>query len=131
MLAFEAELAHLPRSLINALWTAVDRLPAMTWKPSDQHDKQIRRWMESKGWEVTRTNYDPGQQIYAWRHDVRGGPSPTLRISRQVLESYPAFVLLYHLDELKVARAMRAQPEARLVVVQNDSKVSTALLEQG
>jgi hypothetical protein len=40
-------------------------------------------------------------------------------------------VLLYHLDELKVARAMRAQPEARLVVVQNDSKVSTALLEQG
>jgi hypothetical protein len=50
---------------------------------------------------------------------VRGGPSPTLRISRQVLESYPAFVLLYHLDELKVARAMRAHPEARLIVVQN------------
>jgi hypothetical protein len=26
MLAFEAELAHLPRSLVNALWEAHDRL---------------------------------------------------------------------------------------------------------
>jgi hypothetical protein len=28
LLAFEAELAHLPRALIAALWTARDRLPA-------------------------------------------------------------------------------------------------------
>lgn len=49
------------------------------------------------------------------------------RISRQVLEDYPAFVVVHHLDELKVAQAMRARPEARLVVVQ---KGSTVVLEE-
>lgn len=39
---------------------------------------------------------------------------PTLRISRQVLESFPAFVV-YHLDQLKVAQAMR---QARLLMLQ-------------
>jgi hypothetical protein len=80
--------------------------------------------MKARGWEVTRTNYDSERQVYAWRHDVRGGPSPTLRVSRSVLEQYPAFVVLYHLDQLKVAQAMRARPEARLVVVQNGTKVA-------
>ena len=79
--------------------------------------------MKSKGWEVTRTNYDFDREIYAWRHDVRGSSCPTLRISRQVLEDYPAFVVIHHLDQLKVARAMRAHPETRLVVLQRDSTV--------
>jgi hypothetical protein len=60
----------------------VGLLGAMPWQPSGEHDKEIRRWMKSKGWEVTRTIYDSDWGIYAWRHDVRGGPSPTLRISR-------------------------------------------------
>lgn len=47
-----------------------------------------------------------------------------LRISRHVLEHYPAFVVLYHLDQCRVAQAIRARPEARLVVVQNGAKVS-------
>lgn len=59
-------------------------------------------------------NYDPNREVYAWRHDVRGSPSPTLRISRQ---DYPAFAVLYHLDQLKVAQAIRADPAARLVVL--------------
>jgi len=41
-----------------------------------------------------------------------------------VLESYPAFVVLYHLDELKVARAIRAQPEAHVVVAQKGLTVA-------
>jgi hypothetical protein len=49
---------------------------------------------------------------------------PTLRAdTTEVIESYPAFVLLYHLDELKVVKAMRAQPNSRLVVVQKGSTV--------
>ena len=95
----------------------------MTWKPSADVDREVRSWMKAKGWEVTRVNYDSDRQVYAWRHDVRGGPSPTLRISRQVLESYPAFVLRYHLDELNLARAMRARPESRLVVMEKGSTV--------
>jgi hypothetical protein len=79
--------------------------------------------MAAKGWEVTRTHYDFSREIYAWRHDVRGGPSPTLRISRRVLEEYPAFVVAHHLEELKVAQAMRARPGARLIVVQNGFRV--------
>jgi CheY-like chemotaxis protein len=94
-----------------------------TWKPPEDIDRAVRAWMKGRDWEVSRTNYDTEQEVYAWRHDVRGGPSPTLTISRNVLESYPAFVLLYHLDQLKVANIMRAQPEARLVVVQKGSAV--------
>jgi hypothetical protein len=75
-------------------------------------------------WEVTRTNYDFDREIYAWRHQQAGGKPPTLRIARYVLEHYPAFVVLYHLDQLKVAQAMRARPAARLVVVENGEKVS-------
>jgi hypothetical protein len=95
----------------------------MNWKPSDDVDRDVRSWMNAKGWNVTRVNYDSDRKIYTWRHDVRGGSSPTLRISRQLLEGYPAFVLLYRLDELKVARAMRAQPEACFVLVQKGSTV--------
>lgn len=84
--------------------------------------------MKARGWDVSRTNYDPDREVYAWRHDVRGVPSPTLRISRQVLESYPAFAVLYHLDQLKVAQAMRADPEARLLMLQ---KGTAGVLEEG
>jgi CheY-like chemotaxis protein len=108
--------------------TAVAPIPSMTWKPTEDTDRAVQAWMKAKGWNVSRVNYDIDREVYAWRHDVRGGPSPTLRISRQVLESYPAFVLLYHLDELKVARTILAQPEARLVLVQNGTRVT---LEEG
>ena len=30
----------------------------MTWKPSEDHDREIRRWMTGKESEVTRTHYD-------------------------------------------------------------------------
>jgi hypothetical protein len=96
----------------------------MTCKPTEDTDREVRAWMKARGWEVSRVNYDLDREVYAWRHDVRQGPSPTLRISRHVLEAYPAFAVTYHLDQLKVGQAMRARPEARLVVVQNGSKVT-------
>jgi hypothetical protein len=130
LLAFEAELAHLPRSLISAVWDAFDTISAMTWKPGDDVNLEVRGWMKAKGWEVSRTSYDAEREVYAWRHNVRGGPSPTLRIARQVLEDCPAFVVVYHLDQLKVAQAMRRHPDARLVVVQSGSNVTTALLDE-
>jgi hypothetical protein len=96
----------------------------MMCKPSQDIDEEVRGWMKARGWEVTRTNYDLDREVYAWRHDVHGGPSRTLRISRPVLDDYPAFVVLYHLDQLKVAHAMRANPAARLGVVQEGPGVS-------
>jgi hypothetical protein len=96
----------------------------MTWKPSTYVDEGIRRWVRAKGWEVNRTQYGARSRVYAWRHEVRSGPSPTLRISRKVLEGYPPFALVELLDRLKVAAAIRARPEARYVIVQNGSIVT-------
>lgn len=36
----------------------------------------------------------------------------------------PAFVVLHHVDELRVAQGIRARPEAGLVVVQNGPMVT-------
>jgi hypothetical protein len=48
----------------------------MTWDPSDDVDQSVREWMKARGWEVTRTNWDSDREIYAWHHEVAGGPSP-------------------------------------------------------
>ena len=103
-----------------------ERLPGreMSWKPSADIDEEVRGWMKAKGWEVTGAEYDFDRKVYAWRHEVRVGKSPTLRISRKVLEDYPAFAVLYHLDTLNVAAAIRARPEAQYVLVQNGLTVS-------
>ena len=53
---------------------------------------------------------------------------PPSGFSKRVLEGYPAFAVLYHLDQLKVAQAMRANPEARLLVLQKGTAV---VLEEG
>ena len=96
----------------------------MTWKPTDHVDEQVRGWMRAKGWQVTATDHHFDQEIYSWRHQQPGGKSPTLRITRQVLEHNPAFVILYHLDRLNVAQAIRANPEARLVVTHDGTAIT-------
>lgn len=100
----------------------------MSWKPSEEHDWEVRRWMAAKGWPVTRTHYAADREVYAWRHELRGGKPPTLRISKFVLEHYPAFAVIHFLEELGLARHIRQRPEARLVVVQNGQRVT---LEEG
>jgi hypothetical protein len=96
----------------------------MTWKPTDHIDEQVRGWMRARRWDVTATDYHFGQEIYSWRHQEPEGKSPTLRIARSVLEHNPAFVILYHLDRLNVARAIRVNPEARLVVVEDGTDIT-------
>ena len=53
----------------------------------------------------------------------RGEPR-VLRISVEVVEVYPAFAVLEHLDRLRVAAVIRARPDARYVVVQNGLRVT-------
>jgi len=48
----------------------------MTGKPSEDVDQSVREWMKTKGWEVTRTNYDFDGKVYAWLHDLPSGKSP-------------------------------------------------------
>ena len=96
----------------------------VNWKPSEDVDEAVRSWMKSKGWEVTKVNYDFDREIYAWRHELKGKPSPTLRISQGVLEAYPPFAVVEHLDRLNVAAAIRRTPNSRFVVVQNGTAVT-------
>lgn len=98
----------------------------MQWEPSEDMDREIRRWMKAKGWEVNSTDYHFDQEIYAWRHKLTGGKSPTLRVHGYVLEHNPAFVVVHHLDRLKVARALKAEPTRRLVVVQKGEETVLA-----
>jgi len=57
----------------------------------------------------------PFSSRHVWRHELRFGSSPTLWVSRKILENYPAF---------KVAREIRRHPAVRLVVVENGWKVT-------
>ena len=44
----------------------------MTWQPSEDMDREIRRWMKAKGWEVNcRPEYDFDREIYAWPRGPR------------------------------------------------------------
>lgn len=95
----------------------------MSWSPSAYTDNQVRGWMKAKGWEVSSTEYDSERMVYSWRHKDRRGKLITLRIAQPVLDEYPAFAVLYHLDMLGVAAAIRSQPQAPLVVRQRGTAV--------
>jgi hypothetical protein len=69
-------------------------------------------------------HYHFDQEIFSWCHEQPGGKSPTLRIARSVLEHNPAFAILYQLDRLNVARAIRANPEARLMVIEDGALIT-------
>jgi hypothetical protein len=87
-------------------------------------DAEIRDWMRARAWPVNRTQYGTRSRVYAWRCERPGGRvCPTLRIAREVLETYPGWAVLVHLDRLRVAAAIRARPDARLVVRQRDNTV--------
>jgi hypothetical protein len=102
----------------------------MTWKPTVDMDTEIRRWMKAKGWEVNhRPEHDEGD-VYTWRHEFSPRSSYTLRITRQVLDGFPAFAVLYHLDVLKVAAAIRARPDVRYVLVLKDGCVTLETTSQ-
>jgi hypothetical protein len=94
----------------------------MSRRPPDDVDEKVRDWMRRLGWQVTRAGFDG--DTYAWTHEHRGRPTITLRVEQSVLHAYPAFAILELLDRLKVAAAMRACPDCRLVVVQRGTRVT-------
>jgi len=85
-------------------------------------DAKIREWMKAQGYAVNSTRYYAEEEVYAWRHEEQLG-SPTLWITRAVLERYDPSDLVTHLDRLAVAARMRSKPKARFVVVERDSEI--------
>lgn len=92
------------------------------WAPPAAMDAKIRQWMRAHGYTVNSTRYYAEDEVYAWRHEEQEG-SPTLWITRAVIERYEPADLAEHLDRLKVAARMRSKPKARFVVVEQDSEV--------
>jgi hypothetical protein len=97
---------------------------AMAWKPPTHIDEEISGWMKGKGWEVnTSSEYDARKRVYTWFHEPQSGPAVSLGISREVLDEFPAWAVLHHLDRLNVAAEIRRRPAARIVMVQKDGTV--------
>lgn len=93
-----------------------------SWTPSAEMDAKIREWMKDQGYPVNSTRYYFDDEVYAWRHQEQLG-SPTLWITRAVLEQCDSTELCAHLDRLHVAARMRSKPKARFVVVEGDSGI--------
>ncbi len=92
------------------------------WMPPAALDAKIREWMKAQGYAVNSTRYYFDEAVYAWRHEEHEG-SPTLWITRAVLEHHDPTELVAHLDRLNVAARMRSKPKARFVIVEQDSGV--------
>ncbi len=91
-------------------------MKANEWHPPAEFDVKVREWMAAQGWKAnsTRDYFDEG--VYAWRHDTSSGSSPTLWISRSLIEDRQASEVVEHLDRLGVAERMRSNPKARFLV---------------
>jgi hypothetical protein len=97
-------------------------MEAEHWKPRPEMDQAIRAWMKSQGLAVDATRYYSDDEVYAWRHELPSG-SPTLWISRPVLEEHDAAALVAGLERLGVAGRMRDAPKARFLVVDEDQQL--------
>ena len=84
------------------------------------HDAVVRRWFQKQGWPVsdsTRKRYGSGLEVVAWRHEATP-TSHTLRIDEHVLRHFGSDELESLLDDLDVADAIRRDPAAYTVVVE-------------
>jgi hypothetical protein len=88
------------------------------WKPPAEFDAQIRQWMTAQGWTANSTRDYFDEEVYAWRHDTSSGSSPTLWITRSVIEKHKAPHVIEQLDRLGVADRMRTNPKGRFMVTQ-------------
>jgi hypothetical protein len=89
---------------------------ANEWHPPADFDAKIREWMAGQGWKANSTRDYFDEEVYAWRHDTSSGSSPTLWISRALIEDRQGTEVVEHLDRLGVAERMRSKPKARFIV---------------
>jgi len=86
--------------------------------------------MRVQGLPVGSTRYYPDDEVYAWRHEaaanastVTGDGAPTLWIARTVLEDDAPATLVAALDRLGIGDRMRAAPQRRFLIVQEDGDI--------
>lgn len=93
------------------------------WKPPEDFDEKIRAWMTAQGWTANSTRDYFDEEVYAWRQDTSSGSSPTLWISRAVIETHKASHVVRELDRLGIADRMRSHPKARFMVTQEAGQI--------
>ena len=96
---------------------------ASEWKPPADFDARIREWMTAQGWTTNATRDYFDEEVYAWRQDTSTGSSPTLWITRSVIEKHEATHVTRELDRLDVADRMRSNPKARFLVTQEAGQI--------
>ena len=97
---------------------------ANEWKPPADFDAKIREWMTAQGWTANATRDYLDEEVYAWRQDTSSGSSPTLWITRSVIEKHKASHVIRELDRLDVADRMRSNPKARFMVTQEAGQIT-------
>jgi|SRR3954464_10857610 hypothetical protein len=96
---------------------------AHDWKPPADFDARIREWMAGQGWTANSTRDYADEEVYAWRQDTSSGSSPTLWITRAVVERHPVAEVVEQLNRLGVADRMRSNPKARFLVTEEAGEV--------
>jgi len=106
-------------------------MQADKYKPPPDFDARMREWMAAQGWPVnsTRDYFDEG--VYAWRHDLSSGTSPTLWIARALIDGHAAGKVAEQLDRLGVADRIRANPKARFVVTEEAGRITVKPWKRG
>jgi hypothetical protein len=100
-------------------------MPADEWTPPADLDAKVREWMKDHGWPVNSTRYYE-EGVYAWRHDLAGGGSPTLWITREAIEDQDSTTLMEELDRLGVADRIRDNAKKRFLVSQEGGHLRVA-----
>ena len=96
---------------------------AEEWKLPAGFDAKIREWTASHGWTANSTRDYLDEEVYAWRQDTGSGSSPTLWITRSVIDQYQASTVVEQLDQLGVAERMHSNPKARFIVVEEAGRL--------
>jgi hypothetical protein len=100
-------------------------MSAGEWTPPADLDAKVREWMKDRGWPVNSTRYYD-EEVYAWRHELAGGGSPTLWITREAIEDQDSTTLVEELDRLRVADRIRDNPKRRFLVSQEVGRLRVA-----
>lgn len=80
-----------------------------------EHDASVSRWLLANNWPVTARHFDPDREVFAWRHDG-GDQTRTVRVTKSVMEDYPANKVLALFDATRLSEVLVAHPKKYVVL---------------
>jgi hypothetical protein len=80
-----------------------------------EHDALVSRWFLNNNWPVTLRHFDPDREVLAWRHDG-GDQIRTVRVTKSVIEDYPADKVLALFNATRLSEVLVAHPTKYVVL---------------